>query len=282
MRSDTALARDATQSELTRLEPVLRTLGLQTPLRHARDLLAAEHDWTSALTQSLWRERIGYWRQVLPDGEDGTQWGDLLDLGRPRLRSRRRSFLRADTADAAWADYMRERRLLAPFLADPRLRRLLYDLEGWDAYNPDGALRLEPVEGFLRGQVRLVSLEPVSVDMDVTEPHRAARTRFAEGTNAVLLVGVDGWTPRVGAASRWLRYGGKPVPTTLVHYEAGADVATKGFAALVLPFDQSQAESAQAVELRVERDGEGTPVLKLVLDGRPYSLAPLRASGEGR
>ena len=92
--------------------------------------------------------------------------------------------------------------------------------------------------------------------LEVRDEGRVVRTALPEGTNLALLTGQPGWALEQEDASKWLTYGGEPIPTALVHFRATTEVAGRGFAALAIPFDDETALRHTAID-RIERLSDG-------------------------
>ncbi len=158
---------EAVRAELDGLEPVLVELGLKTPFQRARQLIVLDEQWEAPGAQQRWQSRIDYWRDVLLGEGVGAGWDDLLHLESAGLRLLKSSFdAGGEKACDAWASHIAKQARLAPHLRDADFRKLLFETDAWEVYAPDGAFRFERAEMLLRGQIQLLSLEPVQRDMN--------------------------------------------------------------------------------------------------------------------
>ncbi len=156
---------EAVRAELDGLEPILKELGLKTPFQRARFLIDREKDWASDEVQMRWRERVGYWRDLLLGSE--RNWDALLDLDAPGLRPLKTRFeAGGKAAQDAWASYIARQDRLAPHLHNTDFRILLFETDDWELYDQDGTYQSERAEMLLQGHIRLLALEPVWRDPD--------------------------------------------------------------------------------------------------------------------
>ena len=95
-----------------------------------------------------------------------------------------------------------------------------------------------------------------SDEIEVREEGRFVRTTLPKGTNLALLTGQPDWTLDREDASKWLTYGGKPVPTALLHFRAKSEVAASGLAALLIPFEDDTDLQQTSLD-RIERLADG-------------------------
>ena len=72
--------------------------------------------------------------------------------------------------------------------------------------------------------------------IEIRDDGRFVRTKLPKGTNLAFFSGQTTWTHSLEDASKWIGYGGKPIPTALLHFQAERQVANDGFAALWVPF----------------------------------------------
>ena len=150
--------------ETKRFAAALRQLGMKAPMARARELAGMEQDW-SAAAQTRWRSRIWFWRGVLLGEGKGYGWPELVDLDRPELADIRDDLAaRGDRAEAAWAGYMRTRRGLREHMGDRAFRELVLMSETWGLYGEDGEFDFSRAEDLVAGKVRLLGMDPVTVD----------------------------------------------------------------------------------------------------------------------
>ena len=112
-------------------------------------------------------------------------------------------------------------------------------------------------------------------EIEVRDEGRFVRTTLPEGTNLALVSGQPRWVLNREEASKWLTYGGKPIPTALLHFRATSEVAGRGFAALLIPF-KDETELRQTSVDRVERLTDGRVRLHITRLGKRKALTTER------
>ena len=87
-----------------------------------------------------------------------------------------------------------------------------------------------------------------------------------DGKKGIAVVpAAEGWLRSEETASRWMTYGGRPQPTTLVHYHASTDTGEMGFGLLLRPMEDI--EQWRDPDFRLHNHGNGLKTLTFCLDG---------------
>ena len=163
------------EDELRTFEPVLKKLGLNAPMKRARDLAAREQDWNCTEVQRRWQSRIDYWRRVLLDEES---WGDVLDLTHSQLQALKDPFeVGGATAQEAWAKHIRNRPGVPGDVSSVPFQKLLFEAYSWIQFRDDDTFMFERAEELIQGRIRMLDLEPVQVDPDADYDWLASHPR---------------------------------------------------------------------------------------------------------
>ncbi|MDP6778696.1 MAG: hypothetical protein QGI83_18220, partial [Candidatus Latescibacteria bacterium] len=152
---------DGIHSEIERLKPALKALGLKTPLRRARALLDLEEDWEDEGTQSRWESRIAFWRGVLLGEGEGFALPELIDLHPSDPASDASQIPEdGDRAEATWADYLRARSGVREYLEDKTLRDEVIGTQSWGIYREDGSHDPQRAEDLVASRPRIHNFDP--------------------------------------------------------------------------------------------------------------------------
>ena len=95
--------------------------------------------------------------------------------------------------------------------------------------------------------------------------------RDEHGAGLTMVVGQARWKVEREQASRWMMYGDPPQPTTALHYEADAEMARKGFAALFVPSRASEDVVEAGVE-RIETREDGSTAITVNVNGERHEV----------
>jgi len=106
--------------------------------------------------------------------------------------------------------------------------------------------------------------------LEVSPDGKKVQLQSAEGSGLLLSIDSSGWTVSRENGSQWLKYGGKPIETAIVHYQADTARAAMGFRAMLVPFRGTRAP--RAVLNEIEPQADGTLSLTVTIDGRRRTL----------
>ncbi len=109
--------------------------------------------------------------------------------------------------------------------------------------------------------------------LELFDSGNAVKTTLPDGTNLLFRIGMAGWTAETEIGKKWLKYGEKPVDTTLVHYKAPPSVAAKGFAAIFAPVQYQQQLDIEF--LNISEAPDGTVTLEISVGSTNYTLTTM-------
>jgi len=112
-----------------------------------------------------------------------------------------------------------------------------------------------------------------SDELEITADGLRAQTTLADGANLLLCLGQAGWKPATEKGSRWKEYGAPPTPTTIVHFRADPEAAARGFAAMLVPFQEKAPGLGETCIQRIDRPDDGGVSLQVTAFGESRTLA---------
>ncbi|MDP6777953.1 MAG: heparinase II/III family protein, partial [Candidatus Latescibacteria bacterium] len=101
-----------------------------------------------------------------------------------------------------------------------------------------------------------------------------------QGPGLTMVVGQTRWKVESEQANRWLMYGDPPQSTTVLHYEADAETARKGFAALFVPSSGSEDVVEAGVE-EIETREDGSTAITAIVNGGRHKVVTWAAVASG-
>ncbi len=129
-------------------------------------------------------------------------------------------------------------------------------------------------EGLPDGQIVWENFHLPTREFDPSGDGRSVTTALPGGPNLLMLVGEPGWTMLQEDTRMWPVSSRDTVPTTTLHYEADSDVAARGFAALLVPFEGRKPPRNTQADA-IERLDEGRVRLRVTVGGATHVLTTL-------